>query len=254
MKHGVTSKPFISHKMPRTVKLLCLANSHKEKNRCVAGLDLESGDWIRPVSNFGDGSLHPRHYLTKDGHDPDPLDIIRLSLDEPQPEPYQPENWIITDEDWVRCGSEIGDQEARVLFEAIHAGSNLLRNDRTKINYSEIEQSPIDQSLALVRPEMPHFKIRERDGRGDQPRANFELQGTEYDLPITDPDWKKRIKSTEILPDMNLKCEPASAYADDDKRLLFTISISTPHNGACYKLVAGIVPVPPAVIDHIDSK
>ena len=240
--------------MSRTVEIICLANSDKEGNRCVAGLDVETGDWIRPVSDTDDGGLNHTHYLTKERHDPDPLDILRIPIARADSESHQPENVLITSEPWERCDVGIGDREARLLLEAIHSDSDLFGDENKKIGLSEIEQSSLDQSLTLIRPEKPQFKTRERDGKANQPRANFELYGTEYDLPITDPDWKYKIKSQEVLPDMDLESEPASAYTDKNERPLFTISLSEPYNGVCYKLVAAVIPVPTAVIDHIDDK
>jgi len=34
-----------------SVDLICLANSHKWNFRCVAGLRVDGGGWVRPVSD-----------------------------------------------------------------------------------------------------------------------------------------------------------------------------------------------------------
>lgn len=237
--------------MTRTIELLCLANSEKERNRCIAGLDLETGDWVRPVSDTEDGGLHRKHYLTKEGYEPKPLDIIEVPLAEPDPEPHQPENKRIESECWKKCGSEIGDREARALLNAVQNDSKLFSNKKRSITFPDDGELDLSHSLTLVRPKNPQFRIRERD---NSLRANFELNGTKYDLPITDPVWKRKIRSKEILPEMDLHYEPATAYTDENKRPLFTISLSKPYEGTCYKLVAGIIPVPSAVIDYIDGQ
>lgn len=41
------------------VDVLCLAFSMKHGGRCVAGVRLDSGDWVRPVSAAEDGTLMP---------------------------------------------------------------------------------------------------------------------------------------------------------------------------------------------------
>ena len=237
--------------MSRRVELLCLANSDKHRNRCVAGLDLDAGDWIRPVSDADDGGLRPREYLTRQRYDPDPLDTIEFSLSEPDPEPHHPENWLVASNspELLQSG-EIGDREAEVLLSNIHSEASLFGDKSHRIKYSNIKQTPVESSLELIRPKSPQFKIRESD---DKPRAVFQLQGTTYDLPITDPIWKQKIKSDDILSGMDLEYEPASAYTPDDTRPLFTVSLGSPHNGMCYKLVAAVIPVSAAVIDYIDS-
>ena len=39
------------------MRLLVLANSKKFNGRCIAGIDLDSGKWIRPVSNTEHGEF-----------------------------------------------------------------------------------------------------------------------------------------------------------------------------------------------------
>ncbi|MFM8305620.1 MAG: dual OB domain-containing protein, partial [Microcystis aeruginosa] len=36
-------------------KIVCLANSWKLNERCIAGIDISSGNWVRPVCD----SLYP---------------------------------------------------------------------------------------------------------------------------------------------------------------------------------------------------
>jgi len=236
--------------MPRRVELLCLANSDKHGNRCIAGLDLDTGNWIRPVSDSDDGGLSPHQYLTRDCHDPRPLETIEFTLIESDPEPHQPENWIIGDNSPRFCDDNIDDRKAQFLLNNIHSKPHLFGDKKSKIEYSNIKESQINSSLELIRPESPQFKIRDRD---NQPRATFELRGASYDLPITDPIWKDKIQSEDVLSGMDLVHEPASAYTEANKRPLFTISLGSPYEGTCYKLVAAIIPVSNAVIKHIDT-
>lgn len=238
--------------MPRRVELLCLANSDKHGNRCIAGLDLDTGNWIRPVSDSDDGRLLPHQYLTRDRHDPDPLETIEFTLIESDPKPHQPENWIIGNRSPRFCDDDVDDCKAQVLVSNIHSKPHLFGDKKTKIEYSNIIESPINSSLELIRPESPQFRIRETE-RGDQPRAVFELQGANYDLPITDPIWKDKIQSEDVLSGMDLAHEPASAYTEGNKSPLFTISLGSPFEGTCYKLVAAIIPVSNTIIDHIDT-
>jgi hypothetical protein len=191
--------------------------------------------------------------LTRQRHDLNPLDTVEFALTEPDPEPHQPENWLVAGKSPELRSEDIGDREAQVLLDNIHSTPHLFGDKKNQLEYSNIIESSVDSSLELIRPEAPQIKIRERDEKQNQPRAVFELQGTSYDLPITDPTWKHKIRSDDVLSGMNLDFEPVSAYTSEDKRPLFTISLSSPYEGTCYKLVAAIIPVPDAVIRYIDE-
>ena len=75
--------------------ILCLANSWKSGGRCVAGIRMDDGSWIRPVSDTDDGELTPSQCTLDNQRQARPLDIVRLYLKEPAPRPHQPENWQI---------------------------------------------------------------------------------------------------------------------------------------------------------------
>ena len=81
------------------VRFICLANSKKLTGRCVAGLRLDSDEWIRPVSR-AEGALLRRHYVLDDGKEAAPLDVIEVHVSQHRPKPYQPENWVLEDKQW----------------------------------------------------------------------------------------------------------------------------------------------------------
>lgn len=39
--------------MSSTIRMICLANSRKIGGRCVAGIDVNTGEWVRPVRDNG---------------------------------------------------------------------------------------------------------------------------------------------------------------------------------------------------------
>lgn len=229
--------------MGKDIRFLCLANSDKHENRCVAGLDLDTGEWIRPVSQVNDGRLFEKHYITEGGYDPNPLDILQISLIEPDPEIHQPENWQVADKDWLLLDREPTESALEVLRESVHSGPELFGDTRASINLMDIKKSAVDSSLSLIKPERPQFYIRERAGKSDQVRTVFKLDEVEYELPVTDPMWKRKVRSDEILSDIELQYEPASAYVESAEEILYTVSLGSPHEGACYKLIASIIPI-----------
>jgi len=81
------------------IRFTCLANSKKLGGRCVAGLRSDCDEWIRPVSQ-AEGALLRRHYVLDDGKEAALLDVIEVRVSEHRPKPYQPENWVLEDEQW----------------------------------------------------------------------------------------------------------------------------------------------------------
>jgi len=91
-------------------RLLILANSIKKNARCIAGREFADGsdgiilgNWIRPVSNIGEGELLPEHCDLTTGGMPGVLDVVNVPLTEAATDPGQPENWrIAPGVGWVR--------------------------------------------------------------------------------------------------------------------------------------------------------
>lgn len=216
-----------------STKLLCLANSIKYGGRCVAGLDVETGKWIRPVSERKHGELHDRHC------DPNVLDIFRVKLAEHVPEPHQPENWLLADGSWQLLEWELTGRSVRLLEKNLHPGPELFGDCENAIEYGTLEASPVESSLALVNPTAVEFHKPRPDRT---PRVLFELAGEEYDLALTDPEWISRVAG---------KHQSAERYLDDGEEALLTISLGEKYEktGACHKLVAAVVPVPAEQIE-----
>ena len=82
------------------IEMLCLANSRKDSERCVAGLRSD-GTWLRPVSTPQGGALkRGQMMLDEMGRSVEPLDIVAVPVEQPVPLRHQPENWLIADRPW----------------------------------------------------------------------------------------------------------------------------------------------------------
>jgi len=55
--------------------MVCLANSRKNGKRCIAGIDLDTGNWVRPVKKGG-AELSELDIEFEDHTQPEVLDII----------------------------------------------------------------------------------------------------------------------------------------------------------------------------------
>lgn len=227
--------------MPR-VEIICLANSSKMSGRCVAGLRTNREGWIRPVAGDTDhGQLYERHYGLGLDKEPETLDTIEIDLLRPAPIPGQPENWEIGASPWNLVRRQAGRESYHVLHAAVVSGPDLLGSIHASVRIAAT--AGLTSSLALVKPERVTFYVRLDQRRRLQPRAVSGLARQRYDLPITDPAWHTRIVRA-------ISAEPASTGDGTDigipeaSEILFTISLSEPFGGFCYKLVAGIIVLP----------
>ncbi|BDA71698.1 hypothetical protein CAL7716_058640 [Calothrix sp. PCC 7716] len=80
-------------------KIICLANSYKLRERCVAGIDISTGKWIRPVyGQYADGRI-PKQLSTINGREPNVLDILEVPLLNTS-HGYECENSLISSGQW----------------------------------------------------------------------------------------------------------------------------------------------------------
>lgn len=123
-----------------TVKrIVCLANSRKMNERCVAGKEWTAHApalWIRPVGSRPMGEILLRERRYENGADPELLDIIDVPLQGPQPKSFQSENWLLySSRRWVLAGhanwaelSKLIDEPAALWLNDFHTRAGV--NDR----------------------------------------------------------------------------------------------------------------------------
>lgn len=207
------------------VDILCLANAWKTGGRCIAGIRMDEGSWVRPVSDTKDGELTADQCTMDVGRQVAPLDVVRVHLDSPTPRPHQPEDWLISGRQW-RLQSRLDIMEAKKILKKAsesHDGG-IFGTATDRVALSQIDSLPgrrIASSLTVVRATAPEFTWgRKRQQR----RAVFGHAGVTYDLAMTFEDRPPVGKSAS--------------------KWYFTISLGEPFRGNCFKLVAGAIEVP----------
>lgn len=219
------------------VDILVLASSRKGGGRCIAGYDLEGERWVRPVSNLADGALMLDH-CGIDGAWPELLDIVHIDLDEPQPLKWQPENWSLTGEDWVRVDRLDPAAAGDVLDGLVDHNVKLLASTNRKIAGDYLREHPIDASLTLAKPASLQWRI-EQPSWGRQEKALFTTDGPgQYDFHVTD------VPIEQALHGLGLGVHARDAVGiDDDSEVYLTISLGEPYNlnDDCYKLAAAVI-------------
>jgi hypothetical protein len=222
------------------VDLICLANSYKLNHRCVAGLRVDGGGWVRPVSDKEHGELDYSQYRLPDHSEPHLLDVVRVGLSHRQPLPHQPENWLMDGSAWTLVERPASAECSRVVAAAVFRGSLLFGNARRAVPYAHFRDRPARESLVLVKPagirwrtEFNTYLLR------NTPRVLFELGDVQYDLPLTDPAYAGPLQRREVGDYLS-----SDLGIPEDGTVLFTISLGEPLEGICYKLVAAVVVVP----------
>lgn len=217
------------------IEMLCMANSKKLGERCVAGL-LQDGTWVRPVTAKSGGALTPEQCLLDIGRPIRPLDVVRLKVREQRPQPHQPENWLISAHTWqfVRKEKKKGITE---LLSACESSRDLLfGTDEDKVSLIQINEKGIEESLVLVRVTRPEFYRKRFANNVPQIRVDFTYAGIEYDLSVT-------FESPKSLG-------AAKSHKRSSRDWWFTISLGEPfqpygsQERYCYKLVAGAMKIP----------
>lgn len=218
--------------------IVCLANSYKHGGRCIAGIALEDGRWVRLLGKAPDGALDPSEYVLDDGSEPRLLDVIQVELHFALPSDSHPEDWRIAPVPWQLVERPAKAAQWQRLTGAADKANTILRGYRDRMASGEVQSKPLVSSLVLVCPSEIHWWVREERGKRRN-RALFQRHHVTYDLAVTDPHWLEQLNllPAGIYPHASLASKPEDTW--------LTISLSEEYFGWHYKLVAGVI-VPPA--------
>ncbi len=200
------------------LEIVIFANSYKDQGRCIAGKTINEKKWVRPVSNKNGGELNHEQikYKNKYGvYSVKTLQKIKMKLLERAPLPNQPENFLISNELWTQ---NYAIQEKEIFNFLDHPDSLWGYGDRVSIEMISRKKINIEQSLYLVEVDKLKLFFSEENKR----RAEFSLNGINYNFAVTDPKFDDLINEPEKIN--NVLC----------------ISLGSNFQGNCYKLVAGI--------------
>ncbi len=129
-------------------EIICLANSFKRGGRCIAGIDIDTGEWVRPFNPRGYEGALGRERLIK-GNEPRILDVLEIPIGvEAKDYGCQPENRILLSGRWKKIGTILPEDALKYVEEDIL----LLHNDAKKVEPAFFESLPKEQwkSLQLI--------------------------------------------------------------------------------------------------------
>ncbi|MBH0031976.1 MULTISPECIES: hypothetical protein [Pseudoalteromonas] len=202
----------------KQVEMVILANSIKHGEHCVAGKDINTKEWFRPVSDESGGALSLKQVMCTNpyGQYPaKPMQKIIMTLGQHVPKMNQPENFQVNDSNWVQH-YKLAENE---LENYLDLPNDLWgRNDRVSFNKIHTGNIIIQNSLYLVKVEDLKLFVSNNGKR----RCSFSYNGIQYELAATDPMFDSLLKTNVIL------------------KGILCVSLGEEYLGYCYKLVASI--------------
>ena len=208
--------------------IVIFANSVKHNQHCVAGKDIITKEWIRPVGDKNGCELRDEQtkyqnpygkFLVK------PLQKIIIDFLDKAPLKQQPENYIISNNIWQQ---NYKIERENIKFFLDYPNNlwldGISYNDRVNYTLIQSENIIINQSLYLIEVEKIHiyWKNRSNFRENSQRRGFFKYNNISYDLPITDPNFK-------------------NFQEQDLENKFLCISLGEEYKGYCYKLIASIL-------------
>ncbi len=218
------------------VSFICLANSKKYGERCIAGIEVQRGSahgynivktenqptWIRPVSRAEHGEIAANLV-----QDIELADVVEIEVIRPCPQGYQSENVLFLQRS-IRVVQRLKLQAGQLDKLANQSEEGLFGNHSRYVAADKI--GAVGHSLVLIQVNQASIFMMRGLFHSEKIRAKFVYQGTEYELPVTDVGFIARYKTNPVV------LEQANA-------VYFTISLGICYEGWYYKLVAGIVTV-----------
>jgi hypothetical protein len=217
------------------VKIICLANSWKLKERCIAGIDIETKKWVRPVcdSLYNEDGRIPKNIRLIDGREPALLDILEINLDDTGNDfGSECENRSILSGKWV-CSGQI---KAVDLIQYYVNFPEILHNSWKYVEPSYLQNLSFQERRTLQLVYVVNFSVEKKttskgnsEWRGTIEVANGQkLSGAK----ITDPVFIDKLE-TGHKPENNC---------------LVTVSLGIPWappkwegETPCWKLIAGVI-------------
>lgn len=189
--------------MAYTKTIVCLAASRKPGGLCIAGKDIGTGEWIRPVSHREGEEISAAECTMTNGQQIRLLDIVTVPLLKSKPHRHQTENHLIDpDKRWKKEGRATWEQVEESLDD--HSGPLWLNlNASGGYLYNRVHENLLyrfNDSLLLIRPKKLRISVAPKGGPFDDSdkrivKAAFSHSGYEYRFTVTDRVFERQFKA-----------------------------------------------------------
>ena len=210
---------------------------------CIAGKEINSGKWIRPISIRSTEEISSRECMYDTGKEVEVLDIVNIPIKEHKPNEFQPENFLINCSCQWKYESKFAINELSTICDTpqdlwlirscYNCSSYYGKNDRIPQEYCK----QIPQSLYFITPESLKILVRIEGEEFNNPRkkvrADFIYNNCQYIITVTDI----KIEKYFFLKDIGIY-----TIENPKNRIYMCLSIAPFKDDYCYKFVASIIP------------
>ncbi|MGV0025887.1 dual OB domain-containing protein [Phormidesmis priestleyi] len=210
-------------------QIICLANALKYGDRCIAGIDPTTGQWIRLISDLADGRITPEMRLI-DGQEPALLDVLEIPLGGSNL--TELENRSLLPGVWKRVGRVAPAEVLQYCSE-----SEILHNAEKYVTVTALNALPLSERRTVQLVYAQEFSVcskpKAQGGRSWKGSLVTKTGQTLTNAIITDPVLIDRLDLGNFL---QTPC-------------LVTVSLGMPHRPAtgwegddpCWKLITGAI-------------
>ena len=239
--------------MPYTKKIVCLANSRKHNGYCFVGKEVlnnglgdEFGAWVRPISPRDSEEISMEEQTFSNGTRPKLLEVVAVPFIQPKPVLHQQENHLIYAKNGNRLWENIGCVAQRELPQLLdNVSGNLWLNGCSSVHghndrVSVTEAKDLRNSLLLIQPASLTIHLQKnpyQESNYPKVRAEFEYNGQNYILMVTDPPTEQKYRNKNLREKEPLPCY----YSVVTDNVYLCVSLGKEFQGYCYKLVASII-------------
>ena len=210
--------------------LVILAKSAKYGNYCVAGLELSTNKWIRPIShdkNIED-AVPAANLIYSDNTEAQILDVVEIDFeDTPAENAIQPENFFYKNTAWKKLAHwNLADVEKFCGFDSTDF---IFYDDSRRLEIPTINN--VDRKKSLLILPLENFSVN-IEFRNDEKKfhANFNYGGVQYEnFGIGDIALREKFSA-----------KPCGTFFVAEKAVA-TLSLTNPfRDNRCYKMIANL--------------
>lgn len=207
--------------------IVILARSAKHNNYCVAGIELGSNNWIRPVTSDEEiqGAIPAATLTYADKTEVQPLDLVQIEFTNAAASEIQPENFYFAGTTWKKFGHwNLAEFEK---YCGLDSTDFIFYDNSRRLEPAALSSFNHRQSLVILSIENISLKA-ERFDNGVKFRASFDYNGTRYeDFGVGDIALREKFSGQGIGE------FPVAESA------VATFSLTNPFkDGRCYKILA----------------
>jgi len=189
--------------------IIILANSRRHGAHCIAGKDLSTLEWVRPITSFGKGRIDPDAFsdddllrITGDASGPKVLDCVKMGFGLECGINCQPENCYIDGSAWEKYSQFPRDQLSDLIDSGVNCflGKDDPYNDRIPV--ADVKTTPLKNSLNLIKlnREKNHVTLDhtlKSDGTYKH-KMSFTYETKPYRISVTDSYYEKVYQEMKI--------------------------------------------------------